>query len=124
MVDGGGLENRRGASSRGFESLPLRHDPGRLLPGRRGASSEAPRRGAAAPLDSGLLDADLLTGLRALVDADRLRIVARLATRPADADTLAAEPGQPVPSVRRHLDTLVAAGLVEPRPDGTGGSRG
>ena len=66
------------------------------------------------------MDAELLTGLRALVDASRLRIVARLVTRPTDVETLAAELRQPVPTVRRHLDLLVGAGLVEPRPDGNG----
>jgi len=60
------------------------------------------------------MDAILLTALRALVDRHRLRIVARLATRPADAETLAAELRQPLPSVRHHLDMLLAAGLIEP----------
>lgn len=59
-------------------------------------------------------------GLRALVDQHRLRIVARLAARPADADTLARELRQPLPAVRRHLWTLLAAGLVEERADAPG----
>jgi hypothetical protein len=66
------------------------------------------------------VDETLLTGLRALVDAHRLRIVARLATSPADADTLAAELRQPVPSIRRHLGLLLDAGLVEERDGGSG----
>ncbi|MEO5963973.1 MAG: DUF2087 domain-containing protein [Candidatus Limnocylindrales bacterium] len=66
------------------------------------------------------MDANVLAGLRALVDAHRLRIVVRIATRPATVETLATELRQPVPSIRRHLDVLVAAGLVEPRPDAPG----
>ena len=58
-----------------------------------------------------------MAGLRALVDAHRLRIVARLAARPADAETLAVELRQPVPTIRRHLRVLVAAGLAEERAD-------
>jgi hypothetical protein len=69
---------------------------------------------------TGAVDADLLAGLRALVDASRLRIVARLASRPADAPTLAAELRQPVPTVARQLDLLVAAGLVERVVGGAG----
>jgi hypothetical protein len=59
------------------------------------------------------------------VDQHRLRIVARLATRPADAETLARELRQPVPAVRRHLQVLLDAGLAEERPDapGTFGAR-
>ena len=60
------------------------------------------------------------TGLRALVDVHRLRIVARLAARPADADTLARELRQSVPSIRRHLQVLVDAGLAEERSDEPG----
>ena len=66
------------------------------------------------------MDERLRFGLRALVDAHRLRIVARLAMKPADAETLAAELRQPVPAIRRHLQTLVEAGLAEPRPDAPG----
>ena len=61
------------------------------------------------------MDADLLAALRAVVDQHRLRILARLASRPADVASLAAEIRQPVPSVRRHLDALLATGLVERR---------
>jgi hypothetical protein len=66
------------------------------------------------------MDEELLAGLRALVDAIRLRIVARLVARPADAETLASELRQPVPAIRRHLQVLVDAGLVEERPGGAG----
>jgi hypothetical protein len=66
-------------------------------------------------LDSAAMDPDLLFALRALVDQHRLRIVARGAVRPVDVDTLAAELRQPVPSVRRHIQALVRAGLLERR---------
>jgi len=71
------------------------------------------------------VDETLLTGLRALVDVHRLRIVARLVSRPADPETLAGELRQPLPSVRRHVNVLVDAGLAEERPDapGTFGAR-
>jgi hypothetical protein len=63
------------------------------------------------------MDPDLLTGLRALVDSNRVRILGRLATRPADADALAAELRLPVHIVRKQLEVLAHAGLVETRPD-------
>ena len=66
------------------------------------------------------MDPDLLTGLRALVDQHRLRIVGRLATRPTDAETLASELRLPVHQVRKQLEVLVHAGLVEPRADRPG----
>ena len=66
------------------------------------------------------MDADLLTGLRALVDQHRLRIVGRLATSPADPETLARELKLPVHLVRKQLEVLAHAGLVEPRPDRPG----
>ena len=66
------------------------------------------------------MDADLLTGLRALVDQHRLRIVGRLATSPADPETLARELKLPVHLVRRQLEVLAHAGLVEPRLDRPG----
>ena len=59
------------------------------------------------------MDADLLAGLRALVDTNRLRIVARVGARPASLDDLAMELRQPVPAVVRQVDVLTAAGLVE-----------
>ena len=63
------------------------------------------------------MDPELLVGLRALVDQHRLRIVGRLTDRPTDADTLATDLRLPLPVVRRHLEVLTRAGLVEPRPD-------
>jgi hypothetical protein len=81
--------------------------------GSMGASVAQP----AVPLDSLAMDADLLFALRALVDQHRLRIVARAAARPVDVETLAAELRQPVASVRRHVQALVQAGLLEERPD-------
>ena len=71
--------------------------------------------------DGVTLDAELLAGLRALVDQHRLRIVARAAASPVDAETLAGELRLPVPQVRRHLEVLLAAGLVERREDRSGG---
>jgi hypothetical protein len=67
------------------------------------------------------MDTDLLAGLRALVDQHRLRIVARAAVGTVDAETLAAELRQPVPSIRRQLETLAAAGLVERRGEDPSG---
>ena len=59
------------------------------------------------------MDPDLLAGLRALVDTNRLRIVARVGGRPASIEDLAMELRQPVPTVARQVDVLIAAGLVE-----------
>ena len=72
-----------------------------------------------------MLDEGRLFALRALVDGTRLRIVARLATKPADAETLASELRVPVPVLNRNLETLIRAGLVERREDrpGTYGAR-
>ena len=61
------------------------------------------------------MDPRLLADLRALVDPHRLRIFVRLASRPADAGVLAAELRQPLPAIRRSLEALVGAGLVEVR---------
>jgi DNA-binding transcriptional ArsR family regulator len=66
------------------------------------------------------MDADLLTGLRALVDQHRLRIVARLAAGPVDPENLARDLKLPVHLVRKQLEVLAHAGLVEPRPDRPG----
>jgi DNA-binding MarR family transcriptional regulator len=67
--------------------------------------------------EAGALDPEVLAALRALVDGTRLRIVARLAARPADAGTLAGELRMPVPAVQRNVDTLLAAGLLERREE-------
>ena len=71
------------------------------------------------------MDADTLTGLRALADGHRIRILGRLATRPADPETLAEELRLPVHVIRKQLEVLVHAGLAEPRADrpGTFGAR-
>jgi hypothetical protein len=71
------------------------------------------------------MDPETLTGLRAIVDGHRLRILGRLATRPADPDTLAAELRLPVHVVRKQLEVLANAGLVESSADrpGTYGAR-
>ncbi|HEU0243233.1 MAG TPA: DUF2087 domain-containing protein [Candidatus Limnocylindrales bacterium] len=66
------------------------------------------------------MDETTLAALRALVDPTRLRILARLLTRPVDAETLAGELRQPLPGIRRQLAVLVAAGLVEERADAPG----
>jgi hypothetical protein len=73
--------------------------------------------------DAAALDPELLAGLRALVDQHRLRIMGRAAASPVDADTLAAELRLPVSQVRRHLDVLLAAGLVEARGGAEGRER-
>jgi hypothetical protein len=62
------------------------------------------------------VDPELVAELRALVDQHRLRIIARLADRPADVGTLASELRLPVPAVRRHLEILADVGLVERLP--------
>jgi DNA-binding transcriptional ArsR family regulator len=59
------------------------------------------------------VDPDLLAGLRALVDTNRLRIVARVGGRPASVEDLAMELRQSVPTMARQVDVLLAAGLVE-----------
>ena len=59
------------------------------------------------------MDPALLAALRALVDTNRLRIVARVGGRPASLEDLAMELRQPVPSVARNVDLLMAAGLIE-----------
>ncbi|MDQ1323641.1 MAG: Metalloregulator ArsR/SmtB family transcription factor, partial [Chloroflexota bacterium] len=71
------------------------------------------------------MDADLLTGLRALVDQHRLRIVGRLAAGHADPETLAGDLKLPLHVVRKQVEVLMHAGLVEARADrpGTLGAR-
>lgn len=66
------------------------------------------------------MDAETLTGLRAIVDGHRLRILGRLASRPADPEALALELRLPVHVVRKQLEVLVHAGLVEARTDRPG----
>jgi len=64
------------------------------------------------------LDAPSLLRLRALVDPLRLRVLARVLARPADAESIAADTGVPVVAVNRALDALAHAGLVEDRAGG------
>lgn len=66
------------------------------------------------------MEADTLTGLRAIVDGHRLRILGRLATRPVDPEALALELRLPLHVVRKQLEVLVTAGLVEARTDRPG----
>lgn len=66
------------------------------------------------------MDAETLTGLRAIVDGHRIRILGRLATRPADPEALAAELRLPIHLVRKQLEVLAHAGLVEPSADQPG----
>ncbi len=66
------------------------------------------------------MDPETLAGLRAIVDGHRVRILGRLASRPADPDTLAAELRLPAHVVRKQLDVLARAGLVEARADRPG----
>ena len=66
------------------------------------------------------MDHDLLTALRALADATRLRIAGRLAGEPASESMLASDLDLPPAAVRRQLAKLVAAGLVSVAGDGPG----
>ena len=59
------------------------------------------------------MDPDLLAGIRALVDTNRLRIVARVGGRPASIEDLAMELRQSVPAIARQVEVLITAGLVE-----------
>jgi DNA-binding transcriptional ArsR family regulator len=65
------------------------------------------------------MDHDLLDPLKALADPNRLRIAGACGSGSRTVSQLAAELDLPEPAVRRHLDRLVAAGLVEPGPDRT-----
>ena len=59
------------------------------------------------------MDNDLLVALKALADPNRLRVAGACAGAPRTVPELGAELRMPEPAVRRHLDRLVAAGLVE-----------
>jgi DNA-binding transcriptional ArsR family regulator len=65
------------------------------------------------------MDHDLLDPLKALADPNRLRIAGACGSARRTVTQLAAELQLPEPAVRRHLDRLVAAGLVETGPDAT-----
>ena len=62
------------------------------------------------------MDPGLLTALKALSDASRLRIVGLLATRRLAVEELAAELALSPGTVVHHLKRLREAGLVEARP--------
>lgn len=59
------------------------------------------------------MDHDLLVALKALADPNRLRVAAACAEGPRTAPQIAAELRMADPAVRRHLERLVAAGLVD-----------
>ena len=62
------------------------------------------------------MDHDLLTALKALSDASRLRIIGLLATRPYAVEQLAAALDLTPGTVVHHVKRLRAAGLVDARP--------
>jgi hypothetical protein len=62
-----------------------------------------------------MMDQDLLAALRVVVDVGRIRLLGRLADRPADAASLAAAVRRPLPAVRRDLELLAGVGVVEDR---------
>jgi len=64
------------------------------------------------------LHAELLQLLKALADANRLRIVGLLAQRSLSVEELAANLGVGMPTTSHHLSRLAASGLVEARPSG------
>ncbi len=64
-----------------------------------------------------MMDPDLLAALRAVVDVGRIRLLGRLADRPADATSLATALRRPLPAIRRDLELLAGAGIVEDRGD-------
>ncbi len=68
-----------------------------------------------------MVTAELLAALRALVDPGRIRLVGQLSARPASAAALAAAVRRPIAAVRRDLDALESAGLVERRAPAGGG---
>jgi len=61
------------------------------------------------------LDPLVLGGLRAILDPLRIRVLGRVLSRPAAAETIAADLGLTVVALNRALDPLVAAGVVERR---------
>ena len=63
------------------------------------------------------MDRELLTALKALSDASRLRIVGLLAVRPYAVEELAAALELAPGTVVHHLKRLQAAGLAEARPN-------
>ena len=64
------------------------------------------------------MDHDLLDPIKALADPNRLRIAGACGSGAQTVPRLAEDLHLPEPAVRRHIDRLVAAGLVEAGPDG------
>ena len=62
------------------------------------------------------MDPELLTTLKALADASRLRLIGLLATRRMAVEELAQATGLSSPTVAHHLQRLREAGLVISRP--------
>ena len=64
------------------------------------------------------MDHDVLDAMKALADPNRLRVAGACAEAARTVAQLADDLDLPQPAVRRHLDRLVAAGLVESQPGG------
>ncbi len=62
------------------------------------------------------MDHEVVRALKLLTDADRLRLCAELAARPAPAEGLAAALGLPLRAVARNLRLLESEGLVDRLP--------
>jgi DNA-binding transcriptional ArsR family regulator len=72
------------------------------------------RPGAAvAPYDARTMDHDVLESIRALADPNRLRVAGACGGSPRTVAELSGDLDIPEPAIRRHLDRLVTAGLVE-----------
>jgi hypothetical protein len=65
------------------------------------------------------MDHTLLVALKALADPNRLRVAGACAAVPRTVGELAADLGMAEPAVRRHLDRLVEAGLIDAQPGTT-----
>lgn len=63
-------------------------------------------------------DSDLSLLFHALSDPTRRAMVARLARGPTSVTALAAPTGLRLPTVMRHLDVLIEAGLISTSKDG------
>ncbi len=64
------------------------------------------------------MDHDVLEAVKSLADPNRLRVAGACADGARTVVDLADALRMPAPAVRRHVDRLVAAGLLEPAPDG------
>jgi hypothetical protein len=63
------------------------------------------------------MDHEVLDAVKALADPNRLRVAGACAGEAKTVPQLASDLELPAPAVRRHLDRLLAAGLVESAPD-------